>query len=147
MKHLKTFESWESNPLSRRLATQAEDYSRMERPDKSKKIRKNYTGTLCYNPTTKQYYMQIPNIEKKPYIVRGIPPAPDLIVNIVPTESFTEEDLSKYSSLSSLMTYGWEDGSGKWKDYSYLASGYSLDSDLRTQGVYDILHITDLKRA
>ena len=146
MRHLKAFESWISNKITQGLSTQADTYSKIDRPENSKMIPKTYTGILCYIPPTNQYYIQIPNTEKKPYLVKGIPPAPDLYINLEPTEYFTEEDLSRYSSLSSIMTYGWEDKSGKWKDYTYKFFGYELDSDLKTSGVENILHITDIQR-
>lgn len=146
MKHLKNFEAYQSNSLTQRLARQAFDSTTMERPEKSKMVAKIYTGVLYHNPKTNQYYIHTPNTEKKPYGVRGIPPAPDLFVGIVPTEEFTEEDLNRYNALSTIMTYGWEDGSGKWKDYTYKFFGYGFDSDWKTGGIHDILHLTHIER-
>lgn len=146
MKHLKRFESFESRTTTQSLATQADTYSKIDRLDSSKMIPKNYTGVLYYLPKKDEYYLQIPNTENKPYPVKGIPPSPDLLVKLEPTEYFTQEDLDNYSNLSKILTYGQDDQSGRWKDYTYKISGYVLNSDLKTSGVEDILHITGIEK-
>lgn len=148
MKYLKKFEYWrdkignrEDMTLSQKLAYQATINSQMDRLDNPKMKPKIYTGVLQHSPVDNIYYFQIPNTEKIPYGVKGVPPAPTLNVIIEPTEYFTEEDLSRYSALSSIMTYGWEDKSGKWKDYTYKFYGYQLDHD-----VHQALHITGIEK-
>ena len=146
MKHLKRFESFESSPITQGLAVQADTYSKMDRLDSSKMIPKNYTGVLYYLPKKDEYYLQISNTENKPYIVRGVPSAPELFVKLEPTEYFTQEDLDNYSNLSKILTYGQGDQSGRWKDYTYKIYGYVLNSDLKTSGVEDVLHITGIEK-
>ena len=141
MKHLKRFESFESSPITQGLAVQADTYSKIDRLDISKMIPKNYTGVLYYLPKKDEYYLQIPNTENKPYIVRDVPSAPELFVKLVPTEYFTQEDLDNYSTLSKIMNYRGDDSG-----YEYKISGYVLDSDLKTSGVEDVLHITSIEK-
>jgi len=145
MKRLKTFDSFQSGPITQDLAIQADTYSKIDRLGSSKMIAKNYTGTLYYQPKENQYYLQIPNTENKSYIMKGVPPAPDLFVKLIPTEYFTQEDLDNYSTLSKILTYRQENFSDR-EDYTYKISGYILNSDLKESGVEDVLHITGIEK-
>lgn len=147
MKHLKRFESFLSNDLTQQLSRDAEtNILNTDRLDKNKINPKNYTGTLFFNPEDNQYYLQIPNLENKPYMVKGVPPAPTLWVKLIPTEEFTQEDLDAYRTLSKIMTYGVADGSTKWKDYTYTVYGYETGSEVREAGVEAVIHIMSIEK-
>lgn len=144
MKHINRFESFQSNTVTQNLVRQADTYSKIDRLDNSKMIAKNHTGILYFLANKNQYYLQIPNTENKSYIVKGVPPTPDLFIKLEPTEDFTQEDLDNYSTLSKIIAY--DKDYGNQEDYRYKVFGYVLSSDLKKSGIEDVLHVTGIEK-
>jgi hypothetical protein len=147
MKYLKLFEDYNKD-LIHQLALQGDANSTMDRLDSSKMVPVKYKGTLMYD--NDKYYLQIKNIQNKPYKVEGIPPAPTLFIELVPTEYFTADDFKSYQALSSIKTYGSmsrDETPGKYIDYNYIVSGWTIPSENTPSGVERIVHITDLEKS
>jgi hypothetical protein len=142
MKYLKLFEHFTSTDFTRQLANQADISSTMDRLDSSKMVPVNYEGTLYYDKN--RYLLEIDNKDNKPYKVKGIPPAPTLFLELIPTEYFTYDDFESYKRLNNIYAYSvnHRDNLKRFKVF-----GWTIPSENPNSGIEQVVYVTGLENS